>query len=143
MDFQTKLAEVLMDRQEFSKLNLNSINSEQILPQSVFFAHCGAEKACVKKTLTSLIPALFTVVPEKEIINRYQVIVRSLDPLTSRVLLDSLSILIEEERVRTIQSTITQQISLTDELIATKKKELDEEAIKNFSLIIQKKPTYS
>jgi len=126
IDFQFKLAEVLMEDQGFSNLNFNSINAEKPVPQSSFFAHCGSEKECVRRTVATLLPSLYSVVPDKGIINRYLVIVRSLDAFTSKSLLKALSILIESDRVKTIQSTITQQIKLSEELIETKRKELEE-----------------
>lgn len=125
VDFQYKLAEVLMNKQEFSKLNFNAINTEKQVPQSSFFAHCGSEKDCVKKTLAGILPALYSIVPDKGVINRYVVIVRTLDEMTSRLILNELSKLVEEDRIKNIQSTISQQIKLSEELIQDKKVELD------------------
>lgn len=129
IDFRFQLAENLMKHSQFSSLNFNAITAEEKLPQSAFFTHCGAEKDCVKKTVASLLPNLYSVVPEKGVINRFLVVVRTLEPETTKVLMSELSRLIEEDRVRSIQSSITQQIKISRDLIESKKKELDEAKI--------------
>lgn len=125
MDFRHKMAEELVKHPQFSQLNFNSIGTEQQVSQTTLFAHCGAEKDCVVKTVAALLPGLYSVSSDKGVINRFMVVVRTLEPQTSKVIISTLSKLIEEDRIKSIQSSITQQIQISSELIQAKRLELD------------------
>ncbi len=130
VDFQYKVADELMKVDNFRKLNFNSIGSKNQITFEAMFKACSGNKDCERDKVARLIGQFYSVNMSNDVIDRYSLVVRSLDHDTTDTLVKVVSKAIQNDRYNQIRYFVSSQIKISENLLSKKKNEVDLEMIK-------------
>lgn len=130
VDFQYRVAEEIIKNNDYKNLNLNPVGSRKILNFEEMFSVCGGNKECEKDKVARLVGSFYNVVMDQEVIDRYHLVVRTLDHNTTDILVKTISKTINQDRLNQIRYFVTSQVKVTESLLETKKKEINLEHVK-------------
>jgi hypothetical protein len=130
VDFQYKVADEILESSELRKLNFNSINSKEISTFDEIFADCKDSKECRRDKIARIIGSFYNVKMDTDIIDRYHLIVRTLDHRTTDTLVKIISKTIDEDRLKQIRYFVTSQVKISEELLSKKKNEVNMSFVK-------------
>lgn len=131
VDFQYKIADELLLSSDLKKMNFNSVGSRDMKSFDEIFNSCADSKDCKRDKIARIIGSFYTVKMDMEIIDRYHLVVRTLDHFTTEALVKVVSKSIDKDRLSQIRYFVTSQLKISDELLKKKRKEVDIEKIKN------------
>ncbi len=125
LDFQHDFSVALFNNPEFSKLDLSSIKDKKSFDMDTFLANCAGKKECIHKKIRSSIFSKMSINGNRSIKDSYILKVVSKDRFTTTLILKEAKKAVFETRIKTIQLKLTQQIKLSEDLIKTKRDELN------------------
>lgn len=131
LDFQQEFTQEVIKDREFHGLNITPLNGKEKLDLSKIVQMCNGLESCVENKVRGIIFGFTRIIPDRLVVNKYFVQVSSLDPDTTKYLLNKLSTKIVKSRVDTIRHKIDEQIKISKELAETKRKELEVVDLKN------------
>ncbi len=126
LDFQQKFAEIIYAHPDFMNMDLNSVNSKDVFNMKAFLSTCNQDKECIYKKIRGAIFSFISIIPDRIVSTRFSLQVTSRDPFTTTFLLKEISKYISLSRVETIKHKIEEQISVSKQLLAEKKNELND-----------------
>ena len=124
LDFQQEFTSELIKLPEFRTLNLSPINSKSTINFDSIMKGCSGLELCIESKLRGILFSFIRIVPDRLVVNKYFVQVSSLDPDTTKFLLNEVSKRIVKSRVEAIRHKIDEQIKISSEIADTKRKEL-------------------
>lgn len=136
VDFQYKIADELLKSSDLKKMNFNTVGTRSLLTYDEIFGPCGDSKECRRDKIARIIGSFYTVKMDTTIIDRYHLIVRTLDDFTTGVLVKVVSKTIDKDRLNQIRYFVTSQSKISKELLTKKKIEVNIDLIK--SMVDQK-----
>ena len=130
VDFQYKVADVIIKTNDYKKMNFNSVGTRNFKNTDEIFKACSKNKNCVRDKIARLVGQFYSVSMSNDVIDRYTLIVRTLDHNTTDTLVKAVSKTIHESRLNQIRYFVTSQVKISKELLDKKKKEIDINMIK-------------
>ncbi len=130
VDFQYKIADELLNTPDIKKMNFNSVGTRDMKSYDEIFNSCGDSKECRRDRIARIIGSFYSVKMDTNIIDRYHLIVRTLDHFTTESLVKIVSKSIDKDRLGQIRYFVTSQVKISKELLSKKKEEVNIEKIK-------------
>lgn len=130
VDFQYRVAEEIMKNDDYKKLNFNSVGSRKMLNFEEMFSACARSKDCVRDKVARIVGNFYSVAMDQEVIDRYQLVVRTLDHHTTDTLVKTISKTINADRLNQIRYFVTSQVKISEDLLKKKKEEIDLDKVK-------------
>jgi hypothetical protein len=126
LDFQQDFSESLFQNPEFSKLDLSSAKDKKPFDMDEFLASCAGKKECIYKKVRGSVFGMISISGDRTITNSYILKVLSKDKFTTTLILNEARKAVVRTRVESIQRKLSQQIKLSEELVKTKRAELND-----------------
>jgi hypothetical protein len=130
VDFQYKIADELLLMPDLKKMNFNSVGTRNIRSFDEIFKSCAGSRECKRDKIARIVGSFYTVKMDADIIDRYHLIVRTLDHFTTESLVRVVSKSIDKDRLSQIRYFVTSQTKISKELLGNKRKEVNIEKIK-------------
>lgn len=125
LDFQQEFTQEIIKDREFHNLNITPLNGKNKLDLAEVLKLCNGLESCVENKVRGIVFSFTRIIPDRLVVNKYFVQVNSLDPDTTKYLLNKLSKKIVESRVEAIRHKIDEQIKISKELAESKRSELE------------------
>lgn len=123
VDFQYKVADEIISNGNYKKMNFNSITSKKLKNFEDIFASCAGNRDCERDRVARLVGQFYSVSMSNDVIDRYHLVVRSLDHNTTDTLVKIVSDTIKRDRLNNVKYFISSQIKITNDLMKEKKEE--------------------
>lgn len=121
IDFIQELSEKIVERDDFTKLDFDNYVSKKHLSNVDIFGPCFDDQKCKILTLRSRLSGLYIVSADRQVDNRFTVVVKTADPYTTKILLNELRNLMQSKRIKEIKRKLIEQYKITKSLIDEKK----------------------
>jgi hypothetical protein len=131
VDFKLQLADRIYSHPDFKKFNYNPLNVKEIKSHDEIFGKCLERKECILNILKNRLGTFYGVLENNTVVNRFNLVVRTLDPLTSEVIARKIAELIEEERLGSIKYFLSEQIKISSDLVEKQEEIMKERKITN------------
>jgi hypothetical protein len=131
LDFQQEFSKEVIKDKEFHELNITPLNSKEKVNLSTIVEACNGLESCIENRVRGIIFGFIRILPDRLVVNKYFVQVNTLDPDTTRFLLNKISDKIVRSRVSAIRRNLDEQIRMSRELADTKRAELEKVDLKH------------
>lgn len=125
LDFQKAYTKAIYEHPEFLDLNLAGLSSKVAFQMEDYIKTCNGNESCILPRLRGRLFGFMSIKPDPVVTNKFFLQINTLDPKTTRVLLEVASVKIMENRVDTIKHHIEEQIKLSRELADSKRAEIE------------------
>jgi len=132
-DFHYKLAEKLYKHKDFKKFNFNSLYAKNTKTHEEYFLSCVGNKSCIIDKIRGALSAFYFIVQRELVRTQYDLKIKTLDKLTSEILLDEVKNLIIENRIEDTKHFMLEQIKISERLIKTKKENMKNISMNDFN----------
>ena len=124
-DFLHAVASAIMTNENFDKLNLNPFSAKKIEPSYKLFPECEGDTDCQTLELSKKLKDFIDIRQHSLVKTKFFLDVKTLDLYTSRALLKIVTQAMVNSRIESMRRGLSEQRSMTHELIEKKTKELN------------------
>jgi len=125
INFLQGVSQDLADYPNSKDLNLNSIHSVNKKTFDEIIGPCQEDRDCVVNKIRDSVIGLFTLTEDLFVDEKYNVVVKTLEPKTTKILLDFVQKNILSYRLNTIKNQLKSQIQITGRLVAQEEASVD------------------
>lgn len=122
-EFLHLFAQLLVEDQDFRKINLTRLNAKRVGTWEDSFSGCNENKKCFVDRMTGLIGQFYDI-RKGQTDGRFIFEISSLDPITTRVIARIITKAIEKARAKNIQIVYQEQARLAEEMIQKSREEM-------------------